>query len=313
MFHSERYTSFDGLSLHVRDYPGPVGARLTILCLPGLTRNARDFEEVAERLSQRYRVLCPDLRGRGQSAYASDPMTYVPASYVRDVDALLDAMKVKEVALIGTSLGGIIGMVMAAVLPHRLLGVVLNDVGPELDIAGMKRIGGYVGKPIQFPTWEAAAAAIRTADGMIYPDYGDADWMMVARRRCAQAPDGTVRPDYDLSIAKPFAADFAPVDLWPFFARLARLPALAIRGANTDLLSTTVFARMKQVAPKLTQITVPDRGHVPALDEPIVREAIDLFLEALPQRLSPFTRLKRKIQGALFAARLARAAAAQRR
>jgi pimeloyl-ACP methyl ester carboxylesterase len=281
---------------------------LTVLCLPGLTRNARDFEEVAEHLSQRYRVLCPDLRGRGQSAYATDPMTYVPGSYVRDVDALLNAVGVKEVALIGTSLGGIIGMIMAAVMPHRLLGVVLNDVGPELDPAGMKRIGGFVGKPIQFATWDAAAAAIRTADGAIYPDYGDAEWMVVARRRCAQSPDGSVRPDYDLAIAKPFAVDFAPVDLWPFFAKLARLPTLAIRGANTDLLSIPVFARMKQVVPTLAQITVPDRGHVPALDEPIAREAIDAFLEALPSRLSSFARFKRKIRGGLFAARLARAA-----
>jgi pimeloyl-ACP methyl ester carboxylesterase len=306
MFHSTRYTSFDGLSLHVRDYPGPAHPRLTVLCLPGLTRNARDFEDVAEHLSQRYRVLCPDLRGRGQSAYASDPMTYVPAVYVRDVAALLEAAKLKAVALIGTSLGGIIGMVMGAVMPQTLLGVVLNDVGPELDPAGMKRIGSYVGKPIQFPSWQAAATAIRAADAAIYPDYDDGAWMTVARRRCAQGLDGMVRPDYDLAIAKPFAVDFAPVDLWPFFARLARLPTLAIRGANTDLLSEPAFARMKELAPQLTQITVPNRGHVPALDEPIARAAIDLFLEGLPRRLWPFTRLKRKVEGGLFAARLAR-------
>jgi pimeloyl-ACP methyl ester carboxylesterase len=309
MFHSVRYPSFDGLSLHVRDYPGPARPRLTVLCLPGLTRNARDFEELAEHLAQRYRVICPDLRGRGLSAYAPDPMTYVPAVYTRDVASLLDAMRVKEVALIGTSLGGIIGMIMAAVMPHRLLGLVLNDVGPELDPAGMKRIGGFVGKPVQFPSWEAAVAGIRAADAAIYPDYGDADWLAVAHRRCIQGPDGCVRPDYDLAIAKPFAVDFAPVDLWPFFARAAELPTLAIRGASSDLLSSAVFARMKEASPGLTCITVPDRGHVPALDEPIAREAIDAFLEGLPRALSPVTRWRRKIQGGLFAAHLARRAA----
>jgi pimeloyl-ACP methyl ester carboxylesterase len=309
MFQARTYTSFDGLALHVRDYAGPPSPRLTVLCLPGLTRNARDFAALAEHLSRRYRVLCPDLRGRGRSAYAADPMTYVPAVYLRDVAALLDAMSAPAVALIGTSLGGIIAMSMAAVMPQRLLGVVLNDVGPELDAAGMARIGRLVGRPAVFGTWEEAGAALAAAERTLYPDYRDADWVRLARCRFVEGADGRIRPDYDLAIAKPFAVDFAPVDLWPFFASLKTIPTLAIRGGMSDLLSAEVFARMKQVMPRLEQVTVPDRGHVPMLDEPVARDAIDGFLARVPRRLGPFARLARKARGALFAAQLARKAA----
>jgi pimeloyl-ACP methyl ester carboxylesterase len=281
MFQARTYTSFDGLALHVRDYAGPATARLTVLCLPGLTRNARDFEPLAEHLSQHYRVLCADLRGRGRSVYASDPMTYVPATYVRDVAALLDAMDAPAVALIGTSLGGIIGMIMAAAMPQRLRGVVLNDVGPELDAVGMARIGRMVGKPAVFENWAQAGAAVKAAEQGIYPDYQDADWVRLARCRFIEGADGKIRPDYDLAIAKPFAVDFAPVDLWPFFARLASIPTLAIRGGLSDLLSPAVFARMKEMAPRLEQVGVPNRGHIPMLDEPLARDAIDRFLVRL--------------------------------
>lgn len=306
MFQAKTYTSFDGLALHVRDYAGPAAPRLTVLCLPGLTRNARDFEALAEHLSARYRVLCADLRGRGRSAYAADPMTYVPAVYLRDVAALLDAMGAPSVALVGTSLGGIIGMTMAAVMPHRLLGVVLNDVGPEFDAAGIARIGRMVGKPAVFASWEEVAAALKTAEHAIYPDYQDADWVRLARCRFIEGADGKLRPDYDLAIAKPFTVDFAPVDLWPFFASLKSIPTLAIRGGTSDLLSAQVFARMKEVVPRLEQVTVPNRGHVPMLDEPLARDALDRFLARLPRRLGPLSRLVRKTRGAMFAAQLMR-------
>jgi pimeloyl-ACP methyl ester carboxylesterase len=309
-FTSRTFTSFDGLSLHYRDYSGSHSRNkpgaMTVLCLPGLTRNARDFEDLAAHLSRRYRVLCADLRGRGGSAYASDPMTYVPTTYVRDVATLLDTAGVDRVAVVGTSLGGIMAMIMATVMPHRLIGAVLNDVGPELDAAGMARIGQFVGKSVPVANWDEAAAAIARGEGAIYPDFKPDDWMRQARRRFAPIdkgrvgaamPDGPLRADYDLDIAKPFAVNFAPVDLWPFFAALAAFPVLAIRGENSDLLSPEVFAKMKAVKPDLEQVTALRRGHVPLLNEPECLSAIDRFLE----RLSPRTGLMAKLRASFKA------------
>jgi pimeloyl-ACP methyl ester carboxylesterase len=290
-FTSRNFTSFDGLSLHYRDYAGPKGA-MTVLCLPGLTRNARDFEDLAAHLSRRYRVLCADLRGRGGSAYAGDPMTYVPTTYVRDIATLLDTVGVDRVAVVGTSLGGIMAMIMATVMPQRLIGAVLNDVGPELDAAGMARIGQFVGKSVPVASWDEAAAAIARGEGAIYPDFKSDDWMRQARRRFAPMPDGRLRADYDLDIAKPFAVNFAPVDLWPFFAALAAFPVLAIRGENSDLLSPQVFAEMKAVKPDLEQVVVPRRGHVPLLNEPECLPVIDRFMERLSPRMGFIAKLR---------------------
>ena len=303
-FTSRTYTSFDGLDLHYRDYAGRRD-RPVVLCLPGLTRNARDFEDLAAHLAGRgYRVLCADLRGRGRSQYAKDPITYVPATYVRDVAALLDAAGVSAVAIIGTSLGGIIAMIMAAVMPHRLLGAVLNDIGPELDPAGMARIGQFVGKSVPVATWDEAAAAIQRGEGAFYPDFGPDDWMVQAKRRFIQMDDGRLRADYDLDIAKPFAVNFAPVNLWPFFAAFGAIPVLAVRGGLSDLLSPAVFARMKEVKPDLEQATVPNRGHVPLLGEPESGPVIDRFLDRLPVKLGMFTRFRRWMAGAKFVAAL---------
>jgi pimeloyl-ACP methyl ester carboxylesterase len=303
-FISRFYTSSDGLKLHYRDYPGPAGAPFTVLCVPGLTRNARDFEELAPHLAQKYRVLCVDLRGRGLSEFAKEPATYIPPVYVRDMAALIDAAGLAQVALIGTSLGGIISMIMAGVMPARLLGVVLNDIGPEIDPAGLTRIAGYLGKTTPVTNWDDAAAAIQRLDGTIYPGYQPADWQKMARRRFVQAPDGSFRPDYDLNISKPFAGSTAAIDLWPFFRAMKRIPVLAIRGGTSDLLNPAVFARMKHELPHIEQAVVPLHGHAPYLDEPEALQAIDRFLAALPARLGPLTVLRRNISAAMFLIRL---------
>lgn len=303
-FTSHYYTSRDGLTLHYREYPGPPAAALTVLCIPGLTRNARDFEVLAPHLAQRYRVICAELRGRGLSAYAPDPATYVPATYVRDIAALLDNARLKHVAVIGTSLGGIIAMIMAGVMPSRLLGVIINDIGPELDAAGLTRIGSYVGKGKPITTWDEAAAVIEAMDRVIYPDYAAGDWHRMARRRFVERPEGGLRPDYDLNISKPFASSAANINLWPFFCGLRRIPALAIRGETSDLLSPGVFSRMKEEVPNLRQVTVPMRGHAPGLDEPIAISAIDQFLANLPPRLGPVRAAQRSFHAALLLVRL---------
>ncbi len=293
-FISRFYTSPDGLKLHYRDYAGPPDARLTVVCIPGLTRNARDFEDVAPHLASRYRVICAELRGRGLSAYASDPMTYVPATYVRDIIALLDSAGLMRVAVIGTSLGGIISMILASVVPHRLLGVVINDIGPELDPVGLARIGSYVGRSKPVHTWDEAAAAIEAIDGAIFPEYKVADWVRMARRRFVEAPEGGLKANYDLNISKPFIATARAVDLWPFFKSFRMMPILAIRGALSDLLSTGIFEKMQAAVPNLMRVTVPNRGHAPYLDEPEARGAIDAFLDSLPRAIGPLTALKRK-------------------
>jgi len=302
-FTSHFYTSPDGLKLHYRHYAGPADARLTVLCIPGLTRNARDFDELAPHLAAKYRVLCVELRGRGLSAYASNPATYIPPVYVRDVATLIAAAELGPLAIIGTSLGGIVGMVLTAVMPQKVLGLVINDIGPEIDPRGLKRIAGYLGKGMPVTTWNDAAAAMRNIDAAIYPDYTDADWMKMARRRFIEGPDGVPKADYDFAISQPFAGGSANVNMWPFFARLAGVPTLVIRGETSDILSAETFARMKQVVPDLKQVSVPNRGHAPYLDEPAALWSIDGFLAELPAKLNPWTVARRTTAGAMFAMR----------
>src|SRR5690606_18132929 len=199
------------------------------------------------------------------------------------------------VALIGTSLGGIISMVLATVIPARLLGVVLNDIGPELDPAGLARIGSYVGRTKPIQTWDEAAAAIEAIDDVVFPEYRGNDWIRMARRRFVESPEGGLRADYDANISKPFVANAKAVNLWPFFRSLRVMPVLSIRGAHTDLLSIEVFEKMQAEVPHLKRVTVPNRGHAPYLDEPEARASIDAFLASLPARLGPLTALKRKL------------------
>lgn len=299
-FTSRYYMSPDGLRLHYRDYPGPPNAPFTVLCIPGLTRNARDFDELAPHLAKTYRVLCAELRGRGLSEYAKDPSTYVPPVYVRDIAALIKSTGLGQVALLGTSLGGIISMVLGAILSSKVLGIVLNDVGPEVHEAGLRRIASYLGKTKPINSWDDAAAAMQILDGQIYPDYQQADWHKMARRRFIQAEDGTFRPDYDLNISKPFAGSSATVNLWPYFLAMRHIPALAIRGEKSDLLTPEVFARMKREMPKLSQVVVPNHGHAPYLDELEALQAIDSFLAKLPTRLGPLTVAARIAKSLLF-------------
>ncbi|MBL8630885.1 MAG: alpha/beta hydrolase [Rhodospirillaceae bacterium] len=302
------YLSPDGLRLAVRDYPGPTVPRLTIVCIPGLTRNARDFDELAPHLAKKYRVLCVDLRGRGKSEYAKDAMTYQPPVYVRDVAALLDAFQLKHVALIGTSLGGIISVVLGAVMPRRVLGIVMNDIGPEVDSTGLTRIAEFVARGYAGPSWDEAANALQAVDGKIYPDYTHADWLKMAHRRFIETSDGSVKHDYDLNIAKPFGnaaqAGTAATSLWPFFLQLKDMPVLALRGAISDVLSPETFTRMKERLPHIAQCIVPDRGHTPYYDEPIAQEAVDDFLAQLPAQLTAGEGLRRGLRQIGFLLRL---------
>lgn len=279
------YRSEDGLRLYYRDYAGPSRAGLTVLCLPGLTRNSRDFEDVAAWLAARARVLCADLRGRGRSEYAHDPMTYVPAVYVRDVARLLDDAGADRAVFLGTSLGGMVTMIAANVMGERVAGAILNDIGPQVDPAGLARVRGYVGRADAARRWEEAAAQVKAVHAAAYPDWTERDWMTMARRLYAERPDGTIRPDYDPAISVPFRhAPTGDADLWSMFAGMRGIPVLVLRGERSDILAPQTLARMRDVHPELEHAIVPRVGHTPWLREPEAITAIERFLARLAER-----------------------------
>ena len=271
-------TVADGLRLHYRDYPG-VGDKAPLLCLHGLTRNSRDFDELAQRYSPDRRVIALDFRGRGLSDYDPLPARYTPLTYAGDVIQLLDALKVSEAIFLGTSLGGLVTMVVAATVPQRITAAILNDVGPDVDPGGIGRILTYVGKDLRFESWDAAAGAIAANQAGAFDRYTHDDWVRMAKRNCREE-NGEIRFDYDMAIAEPFrTVGPAPqVDLWPLFAALAQKPLLVIRGAKSDLLTAATAAKMQQVARGMTLATVPGVGHAPELSEPEAVAAIDAFL-----------------------------------
>jgi pimeloyl-ACP methyl ester carboxylesterase len=278
------WTSADGLRLHYRDYAGP-SDRPPLLALHGLTRNSRDFEDVAERYAGDWRVIAVDFRGRGKSQYDPAPANYHPPVYARDVLQLLEELGINEAVFLGTSLGGLVTMVVAIMASERIAGALLNDVGPELDTAGIDRIKTYVGKPAVFSDWADAAEKLHARLGEVSPAYSRADWETFARRCCRQTDQG-VEFDYDMAIAEPFKAANAeePVDAWPFYRALAGRPVLILRGANSDLLTDSALKRMASEIPDVEIVTVPNVGHAPDLSEPESVAAIDRLLERVLKR-----------------------------
>lgn len=278
-FADRTWISRDGLKLHFRDYPGRAD-RPPVLCLPGLTRNARDFAHVAERLAGEWRVLCPDLRGRGDSAYAKDSSTYNPLQYAEDIGLLLEQEGIDRFVALGTSLGGLLTMIFAMTQPARLAGVMLNDVGPEIDPDGLERIRGYVGQGRSFPTWMHAARSLEEAQGPVFPNYDIGDWLAMAKRCMVVGGNGRVVFDYDMKIAEPFAqpGGEAGVDMWPGFEALNGRPVLLLRGGLSDILGTATLAKMAARLDDCEAVTVPNVGHAPMLDEPEAVAAIDRLL-----------------------------------
>lgn len=271
--------SADGLRLHFRDYPGR-DDRPPVLCLHGLTRNARDFAGLAQHLAGGWRVIVPETRGRGESEYARDWSTYVPATYVADLELLLAEQGITRFVSIGTSMGGLMTMMMAARDASRLAGVVLNDIGPEVNPAGLARIGGYVGQGRSFPTWLHAARNLQEVQGTAFPDYDIDMWLEMARRNMVLGQNGRISFDYDMTIAEPFrdVSTAVPPDLWPAIDALAGVPLTLLRGELSDLLSEETVAKMRERHPGMRAVTIPRVGHAPTLDEPEARAAIDDLL-----------------------------------
>jgi len=278
------FESSDGLTLYYRDYPAPESGRPPVMCLPGLTRNSRDFEALAVWLQRGgRRVLTPDLRGRGRSQYDPNWSNYHPGTYLGDLERLQVAASAERVIVIGTSLGGILAMLIAATRPAAIAGAVLNDVGPEIAPEGLQRIAQYVGRHAPVGNWEEAVAQAQSTYGLALPDLTLADWQALARRSYIEV-DGVPRLDMDPMIGEAVRAAPAGAapDLWPVYAALAPLPVLALRGAMSDVLSEATFDRMALEKPDLRRLSVPRRGHPPLLDEPECLAAIDEFLSTLP-------------------------------
>jgi len=283
-YENRYWWSNDGIRLHARDYaPRDAAAaegRPPIICLPGLTRNARDFDALADRLSAEWRVLVVNLRGRGESGYAKDPMSYVPLVYVQDVEKLLGEIGCTRYVAIGTSLGGIVTMLLAGAARETLAGAVLNDVGPDVDPVGLARIRSYVGKSSAFPTWMHAARAVADTNAEAYPHYEIGNWLAMAKRLYRLNAAGRIVLDYDMKIAEPFRlpGNEAGPDMWRALDRMAGVPVLIVRGGLSDILSAPVAGRMLGALEGSELITVPGVGHAPTLDEPEASAAIDALL-----------------------------------
>lgn len=286
-FEEREWRSADGLRLYSRDYSGAGGqCRLPVICLHGFTRNSKDFEEVAPRIAASgRRVLVPDVRGRGRSECDPDPRNYQPRVYARDILALMDSLGIGRAVFIGTSMGGLITMAIAALRSRVVAAAILNDVGPEVGREGIERILSYAGKAAPIRDWDDAVAYVRRTNSAAFRQFGDTDWEAFARRTFR---DEGGRPvlDYDPAIAAPHSAgpprtrsltaDF-------FFRRLARKrPTLLVRGELSDLTTEAIAARMKRNAPSLRVTVIPGVGHAPMLTEPEAVRAIDEFLASVP-------------------------------
>lgn len=286
-FAEREWLSRDGLRLYSRDYPGASGdARLPLVCLHGFTRNSKDFEDVAPRVAVTgRRVLVPDMRGRGRSERDPQPGRYQPKVYARDVLGLMDALGISRAVFVGTSMGGLITMTIAALRRKAIAGAILNDVGPEIGMAGIERILSYAGKAAPVETWADAVDYVRMTTGVAFPGNSDDDWSVFARRTFRDEGGKPVL-DYDPAIIVP-TGNSPPktrsLIASLLFRRLANgCPTLLIRGELSDLMTAEIAARMKRSVPSLQVAAVPGVGHAPVLTEAAAVQAIDEFLARVP-------------------------------
>ena len=276
------FESHDGLRLFYRDYDGDA-ARCPVICLPGLTRNSRDFEDFAPHVAPGRRVLSPDLRGRGFSERDPEWRNYNPDTYVRDIWTLMDGLGIERVVLVGTSLGGLMSMTMGGQHPERIAGIVLNDVGCEIAPEGLARVMSYAGRLEAVDDWAGAAAQAKAVYGLAMDDIDEAMWLRMARRGYREDASGRPVIDADPNIGLALREVGATAtDPWASFETLGEMPVLMLRGEHSDILSRDIVERMREIKPDLQVVEIANRGHVPLLDEADSLSAIDGFLERLP-------------------------------
>ncbi len=280
------YTCRDGLRLYARHYPAAGSARRPVVCLAGLTRNARDFHMLSARLADarghRRDVYCLDMRGRGRSEHDPDWKNYTPLIEALDVLDFLTREGLHDVTVIGTSRGGLIAMVLAVMRPTVLGAVVLNDIGPVVERNGLARIAGYVGRIPLPASWEEATGLVREMSRRQFPAVKDEEWTEIAKAWYNDS-NGLPTPSYDPAIANSIRiADIGSEqpEMWDQFAALTRIPAMVIRGESSDLLAPETVARMAKIHPDLVAITVPKQGHAPLLRDEPTMAAIAEFLSA---------------------------------
>ena len=277
------FRSADGLNLYYRDYGGPSDSSpvcTPVICLPGLTRNSRDFEELANYLSDRRRVITIDFRGRGYSDYDPNWQNYHPLTYVDDVWTLLDQLGINRVIVIGTSLGGLCAMVMAAQQCDRVAGVVMNDIGPDIDPVGQARIDAYTGRLAPVTSWEEAADQTQATYGQWLPGLTRGDFMRIAKRAFREIECNVPRLDMDVNIGRAIREVGAQKgDPWKLFSALQETPVTVLWGELSDILTLGIVEKMKLAKPDLDVVPVANRGHVPLLDETESLAAIDALLE----------------------------------
>lgn len=276
------FTSRDGLRLRVRHYPGSGSGRRPALCLPGLTRNSADFHDLASVLSDprghRRDVYAVDYRGRGRSEAATDSASYSIQTELADVLDFMSLEGLHDAAVIGTSRGGLIAMAMMSARPAAVGAIVLNDIGPVIERDGLARLVAYVGRVPLPNNWADAEALVRRLNEKAFPAESAQTWAAVARQ-LFNDENGRPAPGYDPNLSKSLALTDGPVpSFWPQFEALSRIPVLALRGANSDILSAQTLIEMQRRHPMLDAMTVPDQGHAPLLKDADTIGAIYQFL-----------------------------------
>jgi pimeloyl-ACP methyl ester carboxylesterase len=282
------FTSDDGLRLYARDYAASAGpARLPVICIHGLTRNSADFDELAPLLAAlSRRVLAVDVRGRGHSQRDPNHENYTPAVYAGDVAKLMSDLGIARAVFVGTSMGGLITMTLAAQHIELVAAAIINDIGPVLSEKGLARIAGYAGKTASLASWEDAAGYVKDINLCAFPDNLDEEWGKWARRAFEQDAEGRLCPRYDPNIA--IAMQTGKLRTTSLagrmaFRRLARKrPVLLVRGELSDLLEVRQADWMRRAATNMEYVEVPKVGHAPMLTEPAALEAIVAFLATVP-------------------------------
>lgn len=273
----------DGLRLHLRDYGDPKSPLPPIVCLPGLTRNAADFDDIARFLTKdgKRRVLALESRGRGQSEWAKQPEDYSIPVELGDLIHSLDILAIKQAVFLGTSRGGLLTMALASLRPDLILGSILNDIGPVIEPAGLLRIKSYVGKSKVLPDFTTATAALAVSHGAFFPGLSPEDWQVFAQGTWTQKPDG-LHLSYDPAISNTLK-DYDPAspvpDLWPLWDALAQKPCLIIRGALSDLFTDETAQKMAQGKSHCAIHVVEGQGHAPLLRDLPTMQAIANFIK----------------------------------
>ncbi len=256
-----------------------------VLCLPGLSRNTRDFDDIASFLQSRgHRIVALDYRGRGASDWDPEWHNYALPVEEKDIDSAIQSLDLSPFVLLGTSRGGLHAMAMGRRFgPEKMAGVIFNDVGPHLEMQAIFRIAMTLGHSMSFATFEDLASGLRNTLDAQFPDFESGDWLKLARQLGAER-NGTVVKDYDPALALQFASldDATPApDLWPLYERLYDRPVLVLRGEHSDLLSAETALRMIKEHPDARLVTVPGQGHAPVLWEEDVQTAIAEFVETV--------------------------------